>query len=74
MRPAGIPGVGILGWSQEPVVGSNGEVDDMLVGLSVNRVVGVQDLVEVLNDGDVGRVGSLGGVIGLGKSSEESSQ
>ena len=45
-----------------------------MVGLSFDRVVGVQDVVEVFDDGDVGRVGSLGGVIGLGKSSEESSQ
>ena len=42
---------------------NDAEVDDMLVGVSIGVVLGVQFLDHATDDGDIGGVGALGRVI-----------
>jgi hypothetical protein len=64
--------VSVLRWAEEPVEGNDGEVDDMMVDLTVDRVGSVESGEEFADDCDVGRVGALGGVVLVGHPFEES--
>jgi hypothetical protein len=64
--------VGVLRWAEEPVEGNDGEVDDMTVDLTVNRVGSVKGREEFADDSDVGRVGALSGDVLVGHPFEES--
>ena len=55
--------VEVLGWLQQPKEGDNDEVDGGAVECAFNGVVGVQGINKSLEDGDVGRVGVLGGLV-----------
>ena len=57
--------------AKEPVEGRHDEVDGSTVGLSVDGVLGVQDVVEVLDDGDIGGVGPGRRIVFFFDSSEE---
>ena len=74
----GVGRVEVLGWLQQPEEGDDDEVDSGAVECAFNGVVGVQGIDESLEDGDVGRVGTLGGFIfvseGLDKSSDGACQ
>ena len=69
-----VGGVGVLCWPQEPVESNDAEVDDMLVGVSCIRVLGVELGDHATDDGDIGGVGALGGVIRALEAAEERSQ
>jgi hypothetical protein len=71
-RGVGVPGVSVLRWAEEPVEGNDGEVDDMTVDLTVDRVGSVESSEEFADDCDVGRIGALSGVVLVGHPLEES--
>jgi hypothetical protein len=70
-RGVGVPRVSVLRWSEEPVEGNDGEVDDMAVDLALDWVCGIKDGEEFADDGDVGRVQALGRVVLVGHPFEE---
>jgi hypothetical protein len=74
LRAPGVRGDGVFGRAKEPVEGEDGEVDDMGVDTSMDLVVGFEDSEQVSDDGDVGRVGSLGRVVLVLEALEESSE
>ena len=51
-------GVKVFSRSEEPEEGDDDEVDGMRVELAIHVVGGVEDLLELLDDGDVARVDS----------------
>jgi hypothetical protein len=53
----------VLGGAKEPVEADDAEVNGVYVGAPMEGVREVKDMEEVLEDGDVGRVGSLRGVV-----------
>ena len=57
----GRAGCEVLGRPEEPEETDEGQVDDVAVRLSFGAVLGVEDLVHVLDDGEVGRVSTFGG-------------
>ena len=61
LRAAFATGVEVFGGSEEPEEANDAEINGMLVGLTSGWVVGVKDVVEVFNDGDVGGVGASAG-------------
>jgi hypothetical protein len=74
LRAPGVGGDGVLGRAKEPVEGDDGELDDVGIGLSVDRVVGLEDAEEVSEDGDIARVGASGRVVLVLEAFEESSE
>jgi hypothetical protein len=71
-RGVGVPRVGVFRWAEEPVEGNDGEVDDMLVDLALDRIGSVKDREELVDDCDVSRVGAFGRVVFVCHSLEES--
>ena len=57
----GRAGCEALGRPKEPEETDEGQVDDVAVRLSFGAVLGVEDLVHVLDDGEVGRASTLEG-------------
>lgn len=52
---------GVFGGSQEPVEGDDSEIADVPVGDAIGGMLEVEDFPHVAKDGDIGRVGALGG-------------
>jgi hypothetical protein len=66
--------MGAFRGAQEPVEGSDGEVNDVPVGLAVNGMLGVEHVTHVTDDWDVGRAGALCWVISVVHGFEERSE
>ena len=64
-------GLGVLRGAKEPEEGDNDEVDAVFVEGSMDGVCGVQDVKEVSQGGDIGRVGPAWRVVVIGESLEE---
>jgi hypothetical protein len=64
--------VGVFGRAEEPVESNDAEIDDVLVGVAINRVLGVKFFDHTADDRDVGWVGALDRVVRASESVEES--
>lgn len=64
----------VFGGPEEPEEADDGEVNGVLAAAAGDRVVGVQGDMEVVDDGDVRRMGSFGGVVVICQGFEERSQ
>ena len=67
-------GVGVFGWSEQPEEADNAEVPDDLVVDAPMGVLEVKDIVKLAEDGDVGRVGTVGGSVFLAHGGHEISE
>lgn len=74
LRSFGVLGIRVFRGTKEPEEGDDGEVNDMLVGLAVEGIHGVEDREHVADDGDVCRVGTFLGVVSVPHGFEERSQ
>ena len=64
----------VLTGPEEPEEGDDDEVDGSPIGLAVDLVLGVEDIVEGLDDGDVHRVGPSCWVVFVSHGFEKSSE
>jgi hypothetical protein len=64
----------VLGWAQEPVEANDAQEVGVPVSRPVELVVGVEGMWDVAEDGEVGRIGACGRVVGVAEGFEERSE